>query len=49
MKIELTDREVSIINNLLSRVQVSIDDAPEMILLREKFQDVIQEIPKHPG
>lgn len=40
MKIDLTKREVDVINRILSMVQVNLDEAADMLILREKFKTI---------
>lgn len=42
MKIDLTEQEIKILDQMLTMIQVRLDEAPDMLTLRGKIKDAIQ-------
>lgn len=45
MKVDLTEQEIKILARMLDMVQVQLNEAPDMLTLRGKIRDAIQNKP----
>lgn len=45
MKIDLTEQEIKILSRMMDIVQVNLSEAPDMLTLRGKIKDAVQDKP----
>ena len=45
MKVDLSDQEIKILARMLDMVQVTLAEAPELLTLRGKIKDAVQDKP----
>ncbi|GAH58681.1 unnamed protein product [marine sediment metagenome] len=45
MKVDLTETEIKLLARMLDMIQVNLAEAPDMLVLRGKIKDAIQDKP----
>ena len=45
MKVDLSDQEIKILSRMLDMVQVTLAEAPDLLVLRGKIKDAVQDKP----
>ena len=45
MKVDLTEAEIKILSKMMDMVQVTLAEAPDLLVLRGKIKDVLQDKP----